>query len=139
MRYAFGRVVVLGLLITRLVACFKLVCHLAGHENQYEISVTRVLIKRNKLLNNVHFGCSCNLNECFSSLVLQPIAGFHLTSWRPCWCSLNKRNLIISFVWNTKMAAMSLLFCVSWDCVKTKNVFLTLWIVCKRSVTFYLT
>ena len=49
------------------------------------------------------------------------IAGFHLTSWRPCWCILNKRILIISFVWDTNMAAVSSVFCVSWDCVKTKN------------------
>ena len=50
------------------------------------------------------------------------IAGFHLTSWRPCWCTLNKRILIISFVWDTNMAAVSIVFCVSWDNVKTKNI-----------------
>ena len=44
---------------------------------------------------------------------------FHLTSWQPCWCTLNKIILIISFVSGTNMAAMSTLFCVSWDCVKT--------------------
>ena len=30
---------------------------------------------------------------------LAPIAGFHLTSWRPCWFTLNKKILIISFVY----------------------------------------
>ena len=58
-------------------------------------------------------------------LPLQPqsygIAGFHLTSWRPCWSTLNKKILIISFVWDSNMVAMSIIFCVSWDCVKTKN------------------
>ena len=49
------------------------------------------------------------------------IAGFHLTSWRLCWSTLNKRILIISFVWDSNMAAMSIVFCVSWDCVKPKN------------------
>ena len=53
--------------------------------------------------------------------ILQTIAGFHLMSWRPCWCTLNKRILIISFVWDTNMAAISIVLCVSWDCVKTKN------------------
>ena len=28
---------------------------------------------------------------------------------------------IISFVWDTNMAAISIVFCVSWDCVNTKN------------------
>ena len=37
---------------------------------------------------------------------------FHLTSWRPCWCTLNKRILIISSVWNTNMTAMSIVFCL---------------------------
>ena len=47
------------------------------------------------------------------------IAGFHLTSLRPCWWTLNK---IIYFIWDTNMAAMSIVFCVvSWDCVKIKN------------------
>ena len=36
--------------------------------------------------------------------------------------SLNKRILIISFVWDTNMAAMSIVFCISWDSVKTKNI-----------------
>ena len=49
------------------------------------------------------------------------LLGFLLTSWSPCWCTLNKRILIISFVWVTNMAAMSIVFGVSWDCVKTKN------------------
>ena len=40
------------------------------------------------------------------------IAGFHMTSWRPCWCTLNKIILIIFFVWDTNMAAMSIVFCV---------------------------
>ena len=43
---------------------------------------------------------------------------FHLTSLQPCWCTLNKRLLIISFVWKTNMAATPIVFCVSWDCVK---------------------
>ena len=30
---------------------------------------------------------------------------------------------MISFVWDTNMAAMSIVFCVFWDCVKTKNMF----------------
>ena len=38
------------------------------------------------------------------------IAGFYLTSWGPCWCTLNKRILIISFDWDTNMAAMSTVF-----------------------------
>ena len=54
-------------------------------------------------------------------LILVYIAGFHLTSWRPCWCTHIKRILIISFVRDTSMAATSIVFCVSWDCVKTKN------------------
>ena len=29
--------------------------------------------------------------------------------------------LFISFVWDTNMATVSIVFCVSWDCVKTKN------------------
>ena len=50
-------------------------------------------------------------------------AGFNLTSWRPCWCTLNNKTImIISFVWYTNMAAMSIILsCVSWDCMKTKN------------------
>ena len=48
-----------------------------------------------------------------------PIERFHLTSELPCWCTLNKRIFMISFVWETNMAAMSIVFCVSWDCVKT--------------------
>ena len=47
------------------------------------------------------------------------IERFHLTSELPCWCTLNKRIFMISFVWDTNMAAMSIVFCVSWDCVKT--------------------
>ena len=27
------------------------------------------------------------------------IAGFHLTSWRPCWCTLNKRILFGTPIW----------------------------------------
>ena len=64
-----------------------------------------------------------------SSVMGRPtsIAGFHMTSRRPCWCTLNQRIkrqriLIISFVWDTNMAVISIVFCVSWDCVKTKNV-----------------
>ena len=30
-------------------------------------------------------------------ILLIAFAGFHLTSWRPCWCTLNKRILIIFF------------------------------------------
>ena len=41
-----------------------------------------------------------------------------MTSWRPCWCTLNKRNLVFSFVWDTNMAATLIVFCVSWECVK---------------------
>ena len=52
----------------------------------------------------------------------QTIAVFHLKLWRSCWCTLNKRILIISSVWDTNMTAMSIAFCVSWDCVKTKNM-----------------
>ena len=47
--------------------------------------------------------------------------GLHLMSWSPLWCTLNKRILIISFVWDTSMTTMSIVFCVSWDCVKTKS------------------
>ena len=54
-------------------------------------------------------------------MVIDTIAGFHLTSWRPCWCTL-KRILIICFVCDTNMAAISIVFCVSWDCVKTKSI-----------------
>ena len=32
-----------------------------------------------------------------------------------------EKILIIFFVWDTNMAAMSIVFCVSWDCVKTEN------------------
>ena len=39
-----------------------------------------------------------------------------------CRCTLSKRILIISFVWDNNMAAMSIVFCVSWDWVKTKNM-----------------
>ena len=41
------------------------------------------------------------------------IAGFHLTSWRPCWCTLNKRILTVFFVWENNMAANCLLSFVS--------------------------
>ena len=41
------------------------------------------------------------------------IAGFHPRSWRPYWCTLNKRILIISFVCGTNMAAIYLLSFVS--------------------------
>ena len=64
-------------------------------------------------IRNLRYESSTWLRRC--------IAGFHLTSWRPCWCTLTKRILIISFVWDTNMAAMSIFFCASWDCVKTKN------------------
>ena len=30
-------------------------------------------------------------------------------------------SLLTSFVWDTNMATMSIVFCVSWDCVKTNN------------------
>ena len=49
------------------------------------------------------------------------IACFHLASWRPCWCTLKKIMLIISFVWDSNMATTPIVICVSWDCVKTKN------------------
>ena len=62
-------------------------------------------------------------HHCYTVDVL--IAGLHLTSWRPCWRTLNKRVLIISFAWDTNMATMSVVFCVSWDCEKTKNCFLS--------------
>ena len=52
---------------------------------------------------------------------LSHIAEFYLTSWWPCWSTLNKRILIISFVWDSNVAAMTIVFCVSWDCVKPKN------------------
>ena len=71
--------------------------------------------------------CNAVNSECilkvsyFQFEVCLQISGFHLTSWRPCWCILNNSILMISFVWNTNMAAMSVVFCVSWDCVKTKN------------------
>ena len=32
-----------------------------------------------------------------------------------------QKNLILYFIWGTKMAAKSVVFCVSWDCVKNKN------------------
>ena len=53
---------------------------------------------------------------------LHSIVGFYLTSWRTSWCTLNKRILIFYFVWDTNMTAVSIVFCVSWDCVKTKNI-----------------
>ena len=58
---------------------------------------------------------------CPGGKMYEGIAGFHMTSRRSCWCTLNKRILIISFVWETNLAAMSIVFCVSWDCEKTKN------------------
>ena len=36
-------------------------------------------------------------------------------------CTLNKGILIISFDWDNNMPAMSIVFCVSWDCVKAKD------------------
>ena len=59
--------------------------------------------------------------KTFSQTVTFCIAGFHLTSWKPCWHILNKGILIISFVWETNMAITSVVFCVSWDCVKTST------------------
>ena len=42
----------------------------------------------------------------------QAIAGLHLTSWQPRWCTLNKRillkELIFSFGRETNMAGMSI-------------------------------
>ena len=45
------------------------------------------------------------------------IERFHMTSWRPCWCTL-KRILVFSFAWDTNMAATLIVFCVSWEYVK---------------------
>ena len=49
--------------------------------------------------------CKKHLSQKMCLLIMN-IAGFHLKSWRPFWCAL-KRISIISFVWDTKMAAIS--------------------------------
>ena len=49
------------------------------------------------------------------------MAPINLVPINMVWCTLNKRILIISFVWDANMAAVSTVFCVSWDCMKTKN------------------
>ena len=62
---------------------------------------------------------------------VKTIERFHLTSELPCWCTLNKRIFMISFVWDTNMAALSTVFCVSWDCVKTLYSTLIFFVVFK--------
>ena len=96
--------------------------------NEKRLKQNRSNIARNwsKLITRFPFICRLRHNRgVFLNLVHYKNRSikksFHLTSWRPCWCTPNKRILIISFVWDTKMAAVSIVFCVSWDCVKTKN------------------
>ena len=43
------------------------------------------------------------------------IERFHLMSWQPCWCILNKRILIFSFVLGPNIATMPIDFCFSRD------------------------
>ena len=52
-----------------------------------------------------------------SHVAIDSVYCFHLTSWWSCSCAVNKKVLIISFVWDTNIAAMSIVFCVSWYCV----------------------
>ena len=91
----------------------KSTVYILEFENLYVLKVEALTKKEDT--------CIYSYEKYIFFLILKSIECFHLMSLQPCWCTLNKRISIISFVWNTNMAAMPMVFLVSWDCVKMLN------------------